>query len=169
MALYKVLTFPDPFLKTVAKPVTVFDDKLRQIASDMSETMYENAGVGLAAVQVGLDMRMFVMDVTYDRDDPNSKNPIVIINPEFLEKKGKQCSEEGCLSVPEYRAEVDRYDSIRIRYQDLDGVEHTKFTSGYESTCMQHETDHLDGKLFIDHLPVLQRNMIKKKLKKHYA
>lgn len=172
MTVYKVLTFPDPFLKTVAKPVIAFDDKLKQVADDMIETMYENNGIGLAAVQVGLDKRMFVMDVTYNKELPEeAKHPEVIINPEILERSDDNeiTGEEGCLSVPEFRAEVKRYAQIKLRYQDLEGKEHIMETRGLKAICIQHETDHLEGRLFIDYLPPLQRNMIKKKLKKKYA
>jgi peptide deformylase len=170
MAAYKILTYPDPFLKTVAKPVIEFDERLRDSVDSMIETMYENSGIGLAAVQVGLDKRLFVMDVTYSKDLPEAaRNPLVFINPEILEKSNEQVSEEGCLSVPEFRAEVKRYGYIKVRYQDLEGKEHIIEANGLKSVCIQHETDHLDGKLFIDYLPILQRNMIKKKLKKRYA
>lgn len=170
MATYKVLTFPHPFLKTVAKPVISFDDKLKTIVADMSETMYESAGIGLAAVQVGLDKRLFVMDVNYTSETPESeRNPIPIINPQLLEKEQEQTMEEGCLSVPEFRAEVKRYGKIKLGYQDLNGEKQEMDAEGLLAVCIQHEMDHLDGKLFIDYLPPLQRTMIKKKLKKHYA
>lgn len=170
MAVYKVLTYPDPFLKTVAQPVSEFDDKLKEIANSMIETMYKNNGIGLAAVQVGFPKRLFVMDVAYSKDLPEeARNPEIIINPEIIEKSEELVGEEGCLSVPEFRAEVPRFDKIKLKYQDVEGNEHTIETSGLKSVCIQHEMDHLDGKLFIDYLPTLQRNMIKKKLKKRYA
>lgn len=170
MAAYKILTYPDPFLKTVAKPVIEFDSKLREVVESMNETMYGNNGIGLAAVQVGLDKRLFVMDVTYNRDLPESaRNPLVLVNPEILEKSDEQINEEGCLSVPEFRAEVKRFGQIKVRYQDLEGKEQVIEANGLKSVCIQHEMDHLDGKLFIEYLPILQRNMIKKKLKKRYA
>ncbi|MCG8339238.1 MAG: peptide deformylase [Proteobacteria bacterium] len=170
MTVYKVLTYPDPFLKTVATPVTEFDNKLKEISDNMIETMYENAGIGLAAVQIGFGKRLFVMDVTYSKELPESaRNPMVIINPEIIEKSEEQVNEEGCLSVPEFRAEVKRSGSITLKYQDVEGNEHTMEASGLKSICIQHEMDHLEGKLFIDYLPSLQRNMIRKKLKKRYA
>jgi peptide deformylase len=167
MDLYKVLTFPDPFLKTIAKPVTEFNDDLREISERMIHTMYENSGIGLAAVQVGIDKRLFVMDVNYSKDLPEEeRNPEVIINLEFIKKSDEQISEEGCLSVPEFRAEIHRYGRVKVRYQDLKGETTEKEVEGILAICMQHENDHLDGKLFIDHLPPLQRSMVRKRLKK---
>lgn len=167
MEAYKVLTYPDPFLKTVASPVVVFDEELEAIAERMIHTMYENVGVGLAAIQVGIDKRMFVMDVYYSREIPDSKrNPVVVVNPEITEIGEKQVSDEGCLSVPEFRAEVERSAQVKLRYRDLKGDQQEMDAEGLLAICIQHETDHLDGKLFIDYLPPLQRNMIKKKLKK---
>ena len=169
MAVYKILTYPDPFLKTTASPVTIFDDKLREEAGNMIETMYENNGVGLAAIQVGLNKRLFVMDVGYNKENPETRSPQVVINPQIVEHQNEQLGEEGCLSIPDFRAEVKRYAHIKLRYQDLDGKEHTLDANGLRSVCIQHESDHLDGKLFIDYLMPLQRSIIKKKLKKRYA
>lgn len=170
MTVYKVLTFPDPFLKTVAKPVTQFDDELKSKAENMIETMYENAGIGLAATQVGMNRRLFVMDIYYSKDLPETvRDPQVIINPVIVEKENEQVMEEGCLSVPEFRAEVTRFNKIKLKYQDLEGEEKMMDAEGLLAVCIQHEMDHLDGVLFIDYLPTLQRNIIKKKLKKHYA
>ncbi len=170
MAVYKVLTFPDPFLKTIATPVTEFDEKLKEIADAMVETMYKNSGIGLAAVQVGYGKRLFVMDVTYSKELPEStRNPMFITNPEIIEKSAEQVGEEGCLSVPDFRGEVKRFGSITLKYQDIEGVEHMMEAEGIKAVCIQHEMDHLEGKLFIDYLPTLQRNIIKKKLKKRHA
>ncbi len=170
MTIYKILTYPDPFLKTVATPVTEFDEKLKEISDNMIETMYEKSGIGLAAVQIGFGKRLFVMDVTYNKELPESaRNPMVIVNPEITESSEEQVNEEGCLSVPEFRAEVKRVGTISLKYQDVEGNEHTMEASGLKSICIQHEMDHLEGKLFIDYLPTLQRNMIRKKLKKRYA
>ncbi len=167
MDLYKILTFPDPFLKTVAKPVTEFNDELREISEKMIRTMYESNGIGLAAVQVGIDKRLFVMDVHFNKEMPEEeRNPEVIINPEFVEKSDEQIADEGCLSVPEFRSEVKRYGRIKLRYRNLEGEEMEKDAEGYLAVCIQHETDHLNGKLFIDYLPPLQRSMVKKRLKK---
>ncbi len=167
MEVYKVLTYPDPFLKTVATPVTSFNEELREISERMIHTMYESAGVGLAATQVGVDKRFFVMDVNYNKEIPESeRNPIVVINPEIIEKDDKQTGDEGCLSVPEFRADVERYRQIKLHYRDLKGELREMNAEELAAVCIQHEMDHLKGKLFIDHLPPLQRNMIKKKLKK---
>ena len=167
MEPYKVLTFPDPFLKTIAKPVAVFDEELKEIADRMIVTMYESGGIGLAAIQVGIDKRMFVMDVSYSKEMPESdRNPTVIINPEIEEKGQAALGEEGCLSVPEFRADVKRASEIVLRFKDLNGEQQELEADGMMAVCIQHETDHLNGKLFIDYLPPLQRNMIRKKLKK---
>lgn len=170
MNLFKVLTFPDPFLKTIARPVIQFDEDLKQIANKMIDTMYENNGIGLAAVQVGIDKRLFVMDIFFNKELPESeRDPKVIINPELIETSEDQIMEEGCLSVPEFRAEVKRFGKIKLKYQDLEGNSQEVDAEGLLAVCIQHEMDHLDGKLFIDYLPPLQKAMIKKKLKKRYA
>lgn len=167
MALLKILTYPDPFLKTVAKPVTEFNDQLKSLVRDMAETMYDEPGVGLAATQVGEDKRLFVMDVFYNSEDPESKKtPVAVVNPEILEPAGESCAEEGCLSVPGFRAEVKRSASLILRFQDLEGEPHEMNAEGFLAICIQHENDHLNGKLFIDHLPPLKRRMVQNKLKK---
>ncbi len=166
MDVYKILTFPHPFLTAVAKPVEKTDD-LEKIVEMMINTMYLNAGVGLAATQVDIDKRLFVADVKYEKDNPDStKDPIVIINPEIIEESDLQSMEEGCLSVPEFRAEVQRYSKITLQYQDINFKQHTIEAEGFFAVCIQHELDHLNGKLFIDHLRPLQRKIIKTKLKK---
>ena len=170
MSVYKVLTFPDPFLKITANSVIKFDDDLRSKAEIMINTMYKNAGIGLAATQVGLNRRLFVMDVYYSKESPESeRDPQTVVNPVIVEKSDEQIMEEGCLSVPDFRAEVKRFGKIKLQYKDLDGKDHEIEAEGILAVCIQHEIDHLNGKLFIDHLPTLQRNMIKKKLKKQYA
>lgn len=167
MALLKILTFPDPFLKTVARPVTEFDDQLKKLVQDMAETMYDEPGVGLAATQVGEDKQLFVMDVFYNKEDPESvKQPVAVINPEVVESDGESFAEEGCLSVPGFRAEVKRAASVRLRFQDLDQETHELNAEGLLAICIQHEFDHLKGKLFIDRLPPLKRRMVQNKLKK---
>jgi peptide deformylase len=171
MTVLKVLTYPDPFLKTIAKPVTVFDHKLKKFTDDMSETMYSANGIGLAATQVGEDKRLFVIDVEYkvDEEGEGVRNPLVMINPIIMEKTDKLFSEEGCLSVPDYRAEVERFEQLKVKYNQLDGTEVTVEADGLFAICIQHELDHLDGILFIDKLPLLKRKMIQKKLKKQAA
>ncbi|MCP4757595.1 MAG: peptide deformylase [Proteobacteria bacterium] len=167
MAVMEILTYPNPFLKTFAAPVREFDQDLRKTVEDMIDCMYKNSGVGLAATQVGIDKRLFVMDVNYNKEDPDSKKePIAVINPEIIQKSGEKVSEEGCLSVPEFRAEINRASEIALGYQDLDGKTHQIDADGLLAVCIQHETDHLEGKLFIDHLPPLKRKMIQNKLKK---
>lgn len=167
MALLKILTYPDPFLKKMAKPVTVFDDDLKTLVQDMAQTMYDEPGIGLAATQVGEDKRLFVMDVFYNKEDPESrKHPVAVINPEIISASGDSCIEEGCLSVPGFRAEVNRSSEVVLRFQDLQQEVHELHAEGLMAICIQHELDHLNGKLFIDHLPPLRRRMIQSKLKK---
>ncbi len=167
MATLKVLTYPDSFLKTNADPVQDFDDSLKRLATDMIETMYASAGIGLAATQVGENKRLFVIDVHHKADDPeNEPNATIIINPEIIQALGEVSTEEGCLSVPEYRAEVKRHEKITVKYQDLENQEQELSTDGLEAICIQHELDHLNGALFIDHLPLLRRRIIQNKLKK---
>ena len=166
MPLLKVLTFPDPFLKTKAKVVTLFDEELKSFLTDMSETMYDSVGIGLAATQVGSDKRMFVMDVDQNEEDGSDRKPIFLINPVVKETEGEQVMEEGCLSVPEYRAEVTRAKELLLHYQDETGANKKLLATGLTSVCIQHELDHLDGLLFIDHLSPLRRKMIQKKLTK---
>jgi len=168
MTVLKVLTYPDPFLKTVVQPVVEFDQQLEKIADDMAETMYESNGIGLAATQVGIDKRLVVIDVSYKKNDEDDyeKNPLIMINPVIIEKIDHLFFEEGCLSVPDYRAEVERYEKVKVQYNQLDGEEITIETDGLFAICVQHELDHLNGILFIDKLPLLKRKMIQKKLKK---
>lgn len=167
MALLKILTFPDPFLKTVAKPITQFDKTLETLVNDMAETMYDEPGIGLAATQVHEDKRLFVMDVFFNKEDPESKKqPVAVINPEITESSGESLIEEGCLSVPEFRAEINRFAEVTLRFQDLNQEVHELQAEGLLAICIQHELDHLNGKLFIDHLPPLKRRMIQNKLKK---
>ena len=167
MAVLEILTYPDPFLRKVAAPITDIDDQIKTTAANMLETMYQKSGLGLAAIQVGVDKRMFVMDVVFNREDPDSeKKPVVIINPEIIEKGGESLVEEGCLSVVDFRAEVNRSSKVTLQYQDLEGNSLQYEAEGIAAICVQHELDHLDGKLFIDYLPPIKRKMIKSKLKK---
>ena len=161
MTILKILEFPDPRLRTTATPVDVVDDALRQIISDMFETMYEAPGIGLAASQVDLHKRLLVADVTSDKSDPH-----VLINPEILAMDGQQVSEEGCLSVPGYYEEVERAEHIRVRYLDREGKVTEKDMEGMLAVCVQHEIDHLDGKLFVDYLSEAKRQRIRKRLMK---
>ena len=161
MALLNILHFPDPRLRTVAKPVEKFDDSLRQLVSDMFETMYEAPGIGLAATQVDRHIRLLVMDVSEARDQPRC-----LINPEIIEADGDEEMDEGCLSVPGFYEKVRRAENIRVRSHDENGEVHEFDASGLEAVCIQHEMDHLEGKLFVDYLSNLKRNRIRSKLVK---
>ncbi len=161
MALLNILHFPDPKLRTVARPVTEFDDKLKKLVSDMFETMYEAPGIGLAATQVDQHIRLLVMDVSEERNEPRC-----LINPEILQADGEQDSDEGCLSVPGFYELVTRAEHIRIRATDVEGKINEFESEAIEAVCIQHEMDHLEGKLFVDYLSALKRNRIRKKLLK---
>jgi peptide deformylase len=161
MAKLKILEFPDPRLRTKAAPVEAVDDSLRALIDDMFETMYEAPGIGLAATQVDVHRRLLVADVSSDRSDPH-----VLVNPEILEKDGVMVSDEGCLSVPGYYEEVERAEHIRVRFLDRQGVEQEMEAEGLLAVCIQHEMDHLEGKLFVDYLSEAKRQRIRKKLLK---
>ncbi len=161
MALLNILHFPDPRLRTVAKPVTEFDDELRQLVNDMFETMYEAPGIGLAATQVDRHIRLLVMDVSEARNQPRC-----LINPQILEADGEEETDEGCLSVPGFYEKVRRAEHIRVRAQDANGETSEFEAEGLEAVCIQHEMDHLEGKLFVDYLSNLKRNRIRSKLVK---
>jgi peptide deformylase len=159
MALLNILHFPDPRLRTVAKPVVDFDENLRQLVSDMFETMYEAPGIGLAATQVDHHIRLLVMDVSDGRN-----NPRCLINPRIIAADGDEEMDEGCLSVPGYYEKVRRAEHIRVRAQDDNGTSYEFKAEGLEGVCIQHEMDHLEGKLFVDYLSALKRNRIRSKL-----
>ena len=161
MAKLKILEFPDPRLRTKATPVGTVDDALRVLIGDMFETMYEAPGIGLAATQVDVHKRLLVTDVSTDKTEP-----YVLINPEILEKDGVTVTDEGCLSVPGYYEEVERAEHIRVRFLDRNGGETEMEADGLLSVCIQHEIDHLDGKLFVDYLSEAKRLRIRKKLEK---
>ncbi len=163
MSLLKILQHPDPRLRQKAAPVVSFDSDLARLIDDMFETMYEAPGVGLAATQVGIMQRVAVMDCS-DKDDP--PEPIVIINPEILEASEKQAMEEGCLSVPDTNEKVPRFNHLRMRALDREGKSFELEAEGLMAQAIQHEIDHLDGKLYIDYLSSLKRERINKKLRK---
>lgn len=163
MALLSILHYPDPRLHLKAKPVEVFDKKLKKLVADMAETMYDSDGIGLAATQVNVQKRLFIMDLSKN-DEPN--NLLVFINPQIVAKTGEVIGEEGCLSVPGIYESVLRAEIIELKYQDVDGVEHLIKCDGLMSVCIQHENDHLDGKVFVEYLSGLKQNFIKKKMKK---
>lgn len=161
MALLNVLTFPDERLRTVAKPVEAVDARVQKIVDDMFETMKGENGIGLAATQVDIHERIVVMDVSEDQD-----TPYVMINPEITYKEGSVISEEGCLSVPGNYAKVERAEKIKVKALNRDGEEYEFEAEGLLGKCVQHELDHLEGKLFVDYLSPLKRQRIKKKLDK---
>ena len=159
MAILRILEFPDPRLRTKAKPVQRVDDDLRQVIDDLFETMYAAPGIGLAATQVDLHERLLVVDVSADKADPH-----VFINPEILEKDGVLVTEEGCLSVPGFYEEVERAEHIRVRYLDREGKAVEKEFECMLAVCVLHEFDHLDGRLFVDYLSEAKRQRIRKRL-----
>ena len=185
MAIREILEVPDPRLKTVSEPVQPdeFNDELRTLVEDMFETMYDAPGIGLAAIQVGVPKRVLVIDLQPDDPDaepeechhdghkhyhqPTKREPRVFVNPEILDPAEDLATyQEGCLSVPDIYADVDRPATCKVRYQDLDGNTHEEQLDGLMATCIQHEMDHLEGILFIDHLSRLKKQMALKKLKK---
>ncbi len=159
MSLLKILEFPDPRLRTKAQPVEQVDDALRTLIDDMFETMYDAPGIGLAATQVDVHKRLLVADVSEDK-----QQPLVLINPEILSKDGVEVMEEGCLSVPGFYEEVERADRIVVRFLDRDGASQELEAEGLLAVCIQHEIDHLDGKLFVDYLSQMKRQRIRKRL-----
>jgi peptide deformylase len=161
MSLLDILHFPDERLRTVAKPVKSVTNETRRLIDDMFETMYEAPGIGLAATQVNVHERIIVIDVSMEKDQP-----LVLINPEIIEKDGIEQHEEGCLSVPGVYETVERADHIKVKALDRDGHEFELETGELLAVCIQHEIDHLDGKLFVDYLSSLKRQRIKKKLEK---
>ena len=164
MAILNILEFPDSRLRTIAKPVAVVDDEVRQLIEDMFETMYEAPGIGLAATQVNVHKRIVVMDLSEDRSAP-----MVFINPE-IEKLTDEMDQyqEGCLSVPGFYENVDRPQKVRVKALDRDGKPYELVAEGLLAICIQHECDHLNGKLFVDYLSNLKRDRIKKKLEKQH-
>lgn len=180
MSILKILTFPDPRLREVAKPVEKFGPDLKKLAEDMLETMYDANGIGLAAPQIGELVRMLVID-TRPRDEKGRRykqdemsemesavtQPLVLINPEIIKGEGKTTFDEGCLSVPGYYETVERFNVVEVKAYDVDGKEFTLKTDGLLAICIQHEMDHLEGTLFIDHLSFIKSNKIKNQIKKH--
>ena len=161
MAILDILHFPDARLRNVAKPVAQVDDSVRQLIDDMFETMYAAPGIGLAAVQVNDLRRVIVVDTSEDRSQA-----LALVNPEVIAKQGEEAMEEGCLSVPGFYETVQRAEQIRVRALDRDGNAIEKDVDGLLAVCIQHEIDHLDGKLFVDYLSNLKRQRIRKKLEK---
>ena len=161
MAIRSILHFPDPRLRTKSKPVEHVDDEVTALVNDMFETMYQAPGIGLAAPQVNEFQRIIVVDVSEDKSAP-----LALINPEIVERRGEEQTEEGCLSVPGIFEPVERAEWIRVKALDRNGSSFELETSGLEAVCIQHEIDHLDGKLFVDYLSEMKRQRIRKKMEK---
>jgi peptide deformylase len=161
MSLLPILRFPDPRLKRVAARVNQIDDGIRRLARDMAETMYEAPGIGLAATQVDIHLQLIVIDASETRDQL-----LTLINPEIMEQSGLQVCEEGCLSVPGIYDKVERAEHVVVRYQDLEGKEETVEAVGLLAVCLQHEIDHLQGRVFVEHLSQMKQLRIRNKLAK---
>ncbi|QFY62226.1 peptide deformylase [Rhizobium grahamii] len=164
MTIKPLIILPDPLLRQVSKPIERVDSDLQRLADDMLETMYDAPGIGLAAIQIGVPRRMLVIDVSREGEE---KQPLVFINPEVVKSSDERSVyEEGCLSIPDYYAEVERPATIGVKYLDRDGKEQLIDADGLLATCLQHEIDHLNGVLFIDHISRLKREMVIKKFTK---
>ncbi|NVP54677.1 peptide deformylase [Mycoplana rhizolycopersici] len=164
MTIKPLIILPDPILRQVSTSLEAINDETRRLAEDMLDTMYDAPGIGLAAIQIGVPRRMLVLDVSKDGEE---KTPLVFINPEIVASSdARSVYEEGCLSIPDYYAEVERPAAITVRYLDRDGKEQTIEADGLLATCLQHEIDHLNGVLFIDHISKLKRDMVIRKFTK---
>ncbi len=161
MAILPILRYPDPRLRNRAEPVTRFDSGLQQLIDDMFQTMYEAPGIGLAAPQVNVQLQLLISDVSEERDQP-----LVLINPQLLDSSGQELSDEGCLSVPGFYEPVQRAAQIRFRALDRTGEPFEQEAEGLLAVCLQHEMDHLEGRLFVDYLSEMKRQRIRKKLEK---
>lgn len=161
--IYPIVKFGDPVLETVAKPVTEFDKELKTLVDDMFESMYAAHGVGLAAPQIGISKHLAVIDVTF-KEDPNAK--IVLCNPQIVKTEGRQSGQEGCLSIPEFRETVTRPKKVTVKAQDVNGEWFEMTGEDLLARAFVHETDHLNGKLYISHISGLKRDLIKRKIKK---
>jgi peptide deformylase len=161
--IYPIVKYGDPVLEKVATPITEFDDKLKKLVDDMFESMYEAHGVGLAAPQIGLSLHLAVIDVTF-KEDPDAK--MVLCNPQIIKTEGRQTSSEGCLSIPEFRENVTRPKYVTVRAQDVNGKWFEKTGEDLLARAFLHETDHLNGKLYISHISGLKRDLMKRKIRK---
>jgi peptide deformylase len=161
--IYPIVKFGNPVLEKAAEPVTVFDSELKKLVEDMFESMYEAHGVGLAAPQIGISKRLAVIDVTF-KEDPNAK--LVLVNPEIVHVEGKHTQPEGCLSIPEFREPVARAKKVTVRAQDINGDWFEKTGEDLLARALLHETDHLNGKLYISHISALKRDLMKRKIRK---
>jgi peptide deformylase len=168
MAILPIIELPDPRLRQISVAVETFDAELQTLIDDMFETMYAAPGIGLAAIQVGVPKRLLVIDLQErDGEEPGTKHPMVFINPEFSDPSDElKVYNEGCLSIPDQYAEVERPATIRATWQDREGVRHDEVIDGLLATCLQHEMDHLNGVVFTDHLSRMKRDMLLKKLEK---
>jgi peptide deformylase len=165
MALREVLQFPDKRLREVSQPIEAVTDAIRELARDMLDVMYDEPGIGLAAPQLGVPVRLVVVDVAWTEED-GERNPRVLVNPEIVHAEGRITWNEGCLSVPDFQADVERAERVRLRASDLDGNAIEIDAEGLEAVCFQHELDHLDGVLFIDRISRLKRSMYVRKREK---
>ena len=166
MSKKKILTLPDPILREVSEPVNKVDKEIKHLMDDMLETMYAAPGIGLAAVQIGILKRVIVIDLSKDNE---KKDPIFIVNPKILsQSKELVAYEEGCLSIPGFNHNISRPDNIELKWQDLKGKEHEIKPEGMLSICIQHEIDHLDGKLMVDYVSALKRDRVRKRLLKEF-
>jgi len=164
MTIKPLIILPDPLLRENSKPIETVDERVKRLADDMLETMYDAPGIGLAAIQVGEPVRMLVLDISKEEEE---KAPRVFLNPEIVaQSDARSVYEEGCLSIPDYYAEVERPAEVTVRYLGLDGEMHEEAASGLFSTCLQHEIDHLNGVLFIDYISKLKRDMVIKRFTK---
>jgi peptide deformylase len=161
--IYPIVKYGNPVLEKPAEPVTLFDAELKKLVEDMFESMYAAHGVGLAAPQIGISMRLAVIDVTF-KDDPHAK--LVLANPEIIHTEGKLTQNEGCLSIPEFREPVTRAKKVTIRAQDVNGKWYEKTGEELLARAFLHETDHLNGKLYISHISALKRDLMRRKIKK---
>jgi len=161
--IYPIVKFGNPVLETPAAPVTEFGDELKKLVEDMFESMYEAKGVGLAAPQIGISKRLAVIDITF-KEDPKAK--LVLANPEIIHKEGKQTQSEGCLSIPDFRENVTRAKVVTVRAQDIHGKWFEKTGEDLLARAFLHETDHLNGKLYISHISALKRDLMKRKIRK---
>ncbi|MBA4502931.1 peptide deformylase [Marinobacterium marinum] len=164
MAKLNILEFPDPRLRTIAEPVEQVDDAIRQLVDDMFETMYDAPGIGLAATQINVHKRVVTIDISEDKSEP-----LVLINPEYtILQEDLESMQEGCLSVPGFYEDVTRPNRVLLKALDRDGTPYEMEAEGLLAVCIQHELDHLNGKLFVDHLTALKRNRIRTKLEKQH-
>src|SRR5215467_15642192 len=161
--IYPIVKYGDPVLETTAQTITEFDDELKKLVEDMFESMYAAHGVGLAAPQIGISKRIAVIDVSF-KEDPNAK--LILVNPEILKRQGKQSGSEGCLSPPEFRETVNRAKVVTVRAQDLEGKWFETTGEDLLARALLHETEHLQGKLYISHISALKRDIMKRKIKK---